>query len=136
MRIYFSDWFGVAPEVLEEYGAFNISLINDLPLFIDPFLLFTSDKCEYQALHDSIIEYLRFLRDQSAQGHVSEGLLKAWYVFPEVRQLWFGYSEQGNSGSGLGLDFARSLLNSLHVIFTDFGNERVTGEATSRRSVL
>ena len=35
MKVYFTDWFNVDPDVLEEYGAFNISLINDLPLFID-----------------------------------------------------------------------------------------------------
>ena len=40
--IYFSDVFGVAPETLDQYGAFNIALVNDLPLFIDPFLLFDS----------------------------------------------------------------------------------------------
>ena len=34
-RIYFSDFFNIDPDVLEEYGAFNVSLINDLPLFID-----------------------------------------------------------------------------------------------------
>jgi len=34
MKIYFTDFFGVSPEVMESYGAFNISLINDLPLFI------------------------------------------------------------------------------------------------------
>ncbi len=38
LRIYFSDFFNVSPEKIKEYGAFNISLINDLPLFIDPFL--------------------------------------------------------------------------------------------------
>ncbi len=43
MKIYFSDFFEVLPALLEEYGAFNISLLNDLPLFIDPFLLFNSD---------------------------------------------------------------------------------------------
>lgn len=37
VNIYFSDYFNVAPRLLEEYGAFNISLVNDLPLFIDPF---------------------------------------------------------------------------------------------------
>jgi hypothetical protein len=40
MDIYFSDYFKVAPETIEAYGAFNISLVADLPLFIDPFLLF------------------------------------------------------------------------------------------------
>ena len=27
-NIYFSDVFGVQPEVLEEYGAFNVALVN------------------------------------------------------------------------------------------------------------
>ena len=46
IRIYFSDYFEVYPADLKAYGAYNISLINDLPLFIDPFLLFGSDKKE------------------------------------------------------------------------------------------
>jgi hypothetical protein len=41
--IYFSDIFGVDPETLDQYGAFDVSLVNDLPLFVDPFLLFNSD---------------------------------------------------------------------------------------------
>ena len=44
LRIYFSDFFNVSPEKIKEYGAFNISLINDLPLFIDQFLLFNNEK--------------------------------------------------------------------------------------------
>lgn len=126
MKVYFSDWFDVDPALLEEYGAFNVSLINDLPLFIDPFLLFTSEKEEYQQLHDDIIKYLTFLRDQSVSGNVDDGLLKSWYMFPEVKQLWLGFSQSGNSGSGLGIDFARALNSNLHVIFTNFGNEKIT----------
>jgi hypothetical protein len=64
-RIYFTDFFGVPPDALEKNGAFNVSCIVDLPLFIDPFLLFTSNMPEYQALHDGIIRYLAFLRDRS-----------------------------------------------------------------------
>ena len=67
-RIYFSDFFGVDPELLEEYGAFDISLVNDLPLFVDPFLLFNSEKPEYQALHAKIIGYMRFLKDMTLGG--------------------------------------------------------------------
>jgi len=126
MNIYFTDWFNVVPETLDEYGAFNISLINDLPLFIDPFLLFTSDKPEYQKLHDHIIDYLRYLRDRSRIGNIDDGLLKAWYMFPEVKQLWLGYSLSGNNGTGLGMDFAKALNSNLHVIFQDFGNEKIT----------
>jgi hypothetical protein len=126
MKVFFSDWFDVDPTILEEYGAFNVSLINDLPLFIDPFLLFTSEKEEYQRLHDDIIKYLTFLRDQSVGGKVDDGLLKSWYMFPEVKQLWLGFSQSGNSGSGLGIDFARALNSNLHVIFTNFGSEKIT----------
>jgi hypothetical protein len=126
VKVYFSDWFGVAPETLEEYGAFNVSLINDLPLFIDPFLLFTSDKPEYQLQHDRIIEYLSFLRDKSVAGNVSDGLIQAWYMFPEVEQLWLGFSQTGNKGRGLGDKFARALNSNLNVIFQDFGKEKVT----------
>ena len=65
MELYFSDYFEVEPDVLDEYGAFNISVVTDLPLFIDPFLLFNSDNPEYRQLHDSIIKYLIFLRDEA-----------------------------------------------------------------------
>jgi hypothetical protein len=125
-ELYFTDFFEVAPQVLEEYGAFNISLINDLPLFIDPFLLFNSEEAEYQRLHEQMIDYLRFLRDKSVGGHIEKGLLKSWFTFSEVKQNWLGFSESGNSGSGLGSKFARELNRNLTAFFTDFGHERIT----------
>jgi hypothetical protein len=39
IQLYFSDHFGVTREQVERYGAFDISLVADLPLFVDPFLL-------------------------------------------------------------------------------------------------
>ena len=44
IKVYFSDFFDVDESVIDEYGAINISLINDMPLFVDPFLLFNSEK--------------------------------------------------------------------------------------------
>ena len=105
MDIYFTDYFNVSEETLEEYGAFNISLVTDLPLFIDPFLLFASEKEEYQALHDNMIGYLSFLRTKSESGDISEGLIKAWFRFAEVKQNWLGFCETGNTGRGLGGKF-------------------------------
>ena len=126
LGIYFSDVFDVSPEVIDEYGAFNISLINDLPLFVDPFLLFNSDKPEYQQLHEQMIRYVRFLRDKAVEGAVNDGLLEAWFTFREVKQNWLGFSKSGNSGSGLGRDFARALRANLHSVFSSFGNENIT----------
>jgi hypothetical protein len=95
VEIHFADFFGVDSATLDEHGAFNVSLVNDLPLFIDPFLLFNSGREEYQRLHDDIIRYLRFLRDKSAQGPIRPGLLVAWFTFPEVKQNWL-VSRPGN----------------------------------------
>lgn len=126
MDVYFSDIFDVDPIVIEGYGAFNISLINDLPLFVDPFLLFNSEKEEYQALHRQILQYVGFLREKSIEEGIHPGLLKSWFLFSEVKQNWFGYSLSGNGGSGLGIDFAKALNKNLHVLFTDFGKETIT----------
>lgn len=122
--IYFADIFEVDPAVLKEYGALNISLVNDLPLFVDPFLLFHSVDAVHRALHEDILRYLAFLRDRATEGAVGDGLLRAWYMFPEVKQNWLGYSKTGNSGAGLGIDFARSLHRNLNMIFSDFGAEK------------
>lgn len=124
--IYFSDFFGVSPDVLEEYGAFNVSLINDLPLFIDPFLLFDSEDAQYVALHDDIIRYVKFLRDVALEAGTSQGLLDHWFRFPEVKQNWLGFSRTGNSGTGLGGDFASALHRNLARLFQNFGAETVT----------
>ncbi len=126
MKVYFTDYFGVPMDTLKEYGAFNISLINDLPVFIDPFLLFNSDKPEYGVLHDSIIKYLTFLRDMSYGGPINAGLLHHWFLFPEVKQNWLGYSKVGNRGAGLGRDFAAALNDNLSSIFKNFGAEQIT----------
>jgi len=126
VNIYFSDYFGISKEELDEYGAFNISLINDMPVFIDPFLLFNSDKEEYKKLHQEIINYIKFLREMSDNGPIAKGLIRHWFLFPEVKQNWLGYSKVGNGGLGLGPKFATALNNNLSTIFNDFGDEQIT----------
>lgn len=125
-KIYFSDFFDVQPEALDRYGAFNVSLINDLPLFIDPFLLFDSKNAEYQKLHDGIIQYVKFLKSVATDDSISKGLLDGWFRFPEVSQNWLGFSKTGNKGSGLGRDFAEKLHRNLNNVFKDFGNEQIS----------
>ena len=126
-HIYFSDFFNIDPEIIDSYGAMDISLINDLPLFIDPFLIFCSDDPECQKMHQEIIKYIMFLRDHAqADPYPDAKLLKHYYCFPEVRQTYLGFCEHGNYGSGLGLDFAKALHSGLRTSFSDFGNETIT----------
>ncbi|MBR8834457.1 MAG: hypothetical protein DSM106950_10585 [Stigonema ocellatum SAG 48.90 = DSM 106950] len=126
MAIFFSDFFNVSPDLIEDYGAFNISLINDLPLFIDPFLLFNSEKPTYQQLHEDIIQYMRFLKDMSLSDNINPHLVDAWFTFPEIKQNWLGFSITGNRGHGLGRDFAKALNKNLNSVFRNFGEETIT----------
>lgn len=124
--IYFTDFFNVNEQVLEEYGAFNISLITDLPLFVDPFLLFGSQKEEYKNLHQEMLKYLSFLKSKSALGELTEAEIKSWYKFSEVKQNWLGYSDDGNDGKGLGMKFGRAMSANMNIVYSDLNKETVT----------
>ena len=113
------------PRYLEQYGAFDISLVTDLPLFIDPFLLFNSQKKQYQELHKGIIRYLRFL-SQKASPSQGNGSLISWYSFKEVEHNWFGFSLSGNKGSALGIGFAKTLNENLYRNVLGFGGKIIT----------
>ena len=125
LRIYFSDFFDVSRQTMKDYGAFDVSLINDLPMFIDPFLLFNSEKAEYQTLHGEMIKYLKFLRDKSIGSALDEGRMRAWYFFKEVKHNWLGFSLSGNRGHGLAEKFAIALHKNFNTAFTDFGEEDI-----------
>ena len=129
IQVYFSDFFSVDRATVEAYGAFDVSLVADLPLFVDPFLIFNSSKSKYQELHRDTIRYLTFLRDKSADGNLSNGLIDALFRFPEIPQNWLGFSASGNSGRGLGRKFATALHANLNKVFDDFGDERITKDA-------
>lgn len=120
MELYFSQCFDIEPEALENYGALDISVVSDLPLFVDPFLLFNSENETYQELHEEILRYLRFLRDLSADTKLKMGLIDNLYRFPEVKQNWLGYTLLGNDGAGLGRDFALALHDALVSIVCRF----------------
>lgn len=124
--IYFSDFLGISPDLVEKYGALDVSLVGDLPVFVDPFLLFNSDNQVYQGLHDEIIHYMRFLKGITLSENISSSLVDAWFTFPEVRQNWLGFSRSGNRGHGLGKDFARALHRNFISVFRTFGEETVT----------
>lgn len=126
--IFFSAYFGVPREALDEYGAFDLNLLADVPLFVDPFLLFNSAKPAYQELHEGILSYLRYLKSLSGED-LSDATIRDLFRFQEVRQNWFGYCELGNKGQGLGADFARALRLSIGRVVANTGES--TGTVSS-----
>jgi len=125
--IFFSDYFSVPRKTVDRFGAFDINLLADVPLFVDPFLLFNSVKPDYQKLHEDILEYLRYLRS-IADETLDAATVKDLYQFAEVKENWFGYCELGNKGRGLGPDFAKALRPALGRIVAN------AGEPTASRS--
>jgi hypothetical protein len=134
--VYFNEFFNISEQILEEYGAFNISLINDLPLFIDPFLLYSSDKHEYKELHQDILKYLAFLKKKSERGTITEGEIMSWYMFREIKQNWLGYSLFGNGGSGLGREFGKAMAANMHIVFHDLNKEKITSSSHLEKAGL
>lgn len=122
-QLLFNQYFEIDQCLLDRYGALNICLEADLPLFVDPFLLFSSTNPEYRDLHDKIVGHLIFLR-ALAIDNPAIGL--TLFQFPEVRQNWLGHSKWGNNGKGLGPRFARNLIGAFNGFYRNFGAETVT----------
>ena len=118
-RSRFSTYFDVSEETIKEYGAVNISLLFDTPLFIDPMLIFNSEKAEYKELHNNIIKFFHFLAIQAKD--LSYEQCKQWLLFPEIPNNWLGFSIAGNKGLALGEKYARFLYRNLEFIFADDG---------------
>lgn len=121
MKIYFSEFFGIDHNIVEKYGALDISLVADMPVFIDPFSLFASEKKEYNDLHEGIVNYLRYLRD-IADKPISKipGVIKELFAFPEFPYTYMGFCESGSSGHGLGFRFGKTLRDNISEILGSF----------------
>ena len=86
-QLLFNEYFEIDQKVVDRYGALNICVEADLPLFVDPFLLFSSENPEYQALHDKIVGHLIFLRELASN---NPSIGPSLFKFPEVPQNWLG----------------------------------------------
>ena len=133
-QLLFSDYFEIDTSVLEQYGSLNICIESDLPLFIDPFLLFASDKVEYQDLHEKIVGHLIDLK-QIAVSNTQADLLHL-FQFPEIKQNWLGLCKWGNNGKGLGPKFARDLIKAFNGFYSNFGDETITSSSHIEKLTL
>ena len=118
--MFFSERFRIDAELIKAYGAVDISLVCDIPLFIDPMLIFNSDKSEYRALHKEIIRYFHFLYTKAKQG-LSSKEINAWFNFSEVPNNWLGFSLVGNKGLALGKKYANFLYHNIEFALDTHG---------------
>ncbi len=98
--------------LLEGISQFEVDFVIprlgvDIPVGIDPFLLFKSKDPELSTLHTSILSVLnqgvRHIRSREF------GEAKELLTFPEVPEIGLGYTKRGKRGSGVGA-FLSSLV--------------------------
>lgn len=132
-QLLFNQYFEIDQAVLDRHEALNICLEADLPLFVDPFLLFSSAKPKYQELHDKIVGHLVFLRSLAVD---NPGIGITLFQFPEVPQNWLGLCKWGNNGKGLGPMFAKKLIGAFNGFYRNFGDETVTDKSHIEKLTL
>lgn len=86
------------------------NLLSDLPLCIDPFLLFKSRDPYFATLHDKLVSVFNQAISLYKKKRIGE--IKRLIHFPEVNEIGFGYTEGRIKGSGLG-DETNQLLVEL-----------------------
>ena len=79
----FSEKFNVGRKEIDNFGAIDISLVSDIPMFVDPILIFNSSKREYRKLHNKMIKYMYFLAQKARKG-LNKAEIKTWFSFNEV----------------------------------------------------
>ncbi len=119
--IFFSEHFWIKSNEANSQDFFDIILDADLPVFVDPFLIFCSEKDEYKKLHESIIDYLSFLTHKSIWS-VSNEEFKQYFYFKEVQETHIWYSLRWNPWRWLWKWFWNMLIRNLRSIFTNPNN--------------
>lgn len=111
----FSDVFKISKQVIENYGAINLSLASDTPLYIDPLLIYSNDDENIRSQYQNIVKYLLFLNKQ-AKKDSSKDSIRYYFTFKEIKNNWLGVSKKGNVGSALGFEFGQELYNHINQV--------------------
>jgi hypothetical protein len=85
----------------------------DLPLGIDPFLMFKSRDEEFRRLHQVIIDHFNSGVQAVRSGRVD--LADEIFDFPEVAAIGLGYTKSGKRGSGLGGHLRDLIIETLNA---------------------
>ena len=133
IKLLFSEYFEIEENLIDAYGALNICIDADLPLFVDPFLLFSSEKPEYVNLHDQIVSHLINLKEFATKNPNVDLRL---FQFPEIKQNWLGLCKWGNNGKGLGPKFARDLIQAFYGFYSNFGDETISDSSHIEKLTL
>jgi hypothetical protein len=84
---------------------------TDVPVGIDPFLLYKSRSKEFRELHSVLIGAFNAGIDAVRRDAIDEA--RRLFDFPEVAPIGFGYTQSGKRGSGVGSYMAGLIVDTL-----------------------
>lgn len=102
------DHFGL-PFTQDDVDFAIPRLREDIPLYLDPFLLWASDAPAYQERHHQLTAFFGGLRQLVQAGHEAEAL-RQLLTCEEPRELGLGYTAGGKGGSAIGPRLAQDAL--------------------------
>lgn len=111
----FSKIFNVEKDIVKQYGAVDISLLSDTPLFIDPMLIMYNDDEEIRNQYQNLVKYLLFLKNK-AKSDLCNDEINYYFSFKEIKNNWLGMSLSGNQGLALGIQFASELYKYIQEV--------------------
>ena len=115
-----SSILGIDPTELTDRGAFDPVLDLDTRLFLDPHLLKHCDIPEfltsYEALQNHFLKIGKILKASKDFGDVFWRKSDSLMQWSEVKGLCIGYSSKGTSGSGIGPDLRKKLLQTAKAV--------------------
>ncbi|WP_203972747.1 hypothetical protein [Planotetraspora silvatica] len=114
--MYFSEAFGI--EDPEEYEWFDPLLECDTLLFVDPFLIFSSEDERWREAHAKIIKHFHdtfALLARSGLKPKHQLFQRAWtqMLFPEPKEFRLGFGSDSADGSGAGEGLATSIIEAM-----------------------
>ena len=83
----------------------------DIPLGIDPFLLFKSRDPEYRELHGLVLNVFNAGIAAVRAGDTSRA--RSILTFPEVPEIGLGYTQRSRRGSGVGTRLTDLIIDTL-----------------------
>lgn len=114
-----SEGFKIRRHIFFKTGAFDSWLDQDSPLFIDPLLLNGCSAPEFNGSRDDILAYygivIRILLNSTPNDRGWRAA-KERLAFKEMPGLSLGYSKGSTRGSGIGKDFAGTILKTAYEI--------------------
>jgi len=108
------DVFGL--DIKQENVDFAIPrLEEDIPLCVDPFLLWSSAKAQYRAMHGHLLEFFDLVRTHIADGDASAAALLLSGL-SEPREVGLGYAAGSKCGSNVGAQLIADILSAFHSV--------------------